>query len=788
MASRPRPADTADFTFRAGTLSTEDLKITRFEGSEGLSELYHFRIDACSTLHDLKLSDLVGKSGLLEVRGIGGTRYVHGIVRQFARTGQGSSLTYYAADLVPVHWLLTRRYRSRIFLESNCPDMTVPGILRKVLTDAGIPGDNVRYALQGDYEAREFVVQYRESEFDFISRLMEHEGIFYFFEHTAEGHKMVIADSPVAHVASTISGTLPFRERSGLLPDQDRESVYELQDAEQIQIGAVSLDDYNFQKPATPLETEVTGETFTSLAFEDYPGDYDVKAVGETYSQVRMEEFQAARRIEHMMTTARGLLPGHKFTLEEHGTQELNGEYLVVRVHHRATQPQSGAEELEGAGDDARYEAAIETIPAATPYRPPRRTPRPTIRGSQTAIVVGPEGEEIYTDKYGRVKVQFHWDREGTHTENSSFWIRVSQGMAGGGYGHMFLPRVGQEVIVDFLEGNPDDPIVTGRVFNGDNMPPYKLPDEKTKSCIKTHSSKGGGGTNEIRFEDLKGEEQLLIQAQRRMDTRAKGSHFHTVGGSYHLHVGGEQDGELKGEYRQLIYEGKHVHVKGDLMTNVDTDESRRVKGKVSIKVDGTHSLDVGGDVVEKFGAGHKSDVTQNFALKAMGIKLEASTGIELVCGGSSIHITPAAIFIKGGPLVNINSGSGPPVMAPMASATAPVDAEDPAVADRTEPGADVTYTKTADDYEDLVIPTLPGSDIPPTEDDKKKTSWIEIQLVDEVGEPVAGEPYEITLPDGKVRKGSTDANGKAKISGIDPGNCRITFPRLDEDAWHRKA
>jgi len=409
------------------------------------------------------------------------------------------------------------------------------------------------------------------------------------------------------------------------------------------------------------------------------------------------------------------------------------------------------------------------------------------MRGTQTARVVGPQGEEIYTDEYGRVKVQFNWDRAGKFDENSSCWIRVAQNFAGGQYGIMFIPRVGQEVVVDFLEGDVDKPIITGRVYNADHMPPYKLPDEKTKSVIKTHSSKGGGGTNEIRFEDLKDKEQLFLQAQKQMDTRVKGSHNHTVGGTYHLHIGGEKGDEQWGDYRQLVHENKHTHVKQEVRTWIELDESHQVDGMVSVKVGGTRSTDVGGDVVDKFGANHKHEVTMTYALKALSIKLEASTGIELKCGGSSIVLTPAAIFIVGGPLVNINSGSGPPVGPVMAAATAPVKPDDPGVADKSDPGKDTTYAGGEEPEPGEPLPEVAGHEFEPPEEKPKEEekSWLKIRLVNDAGEPVPGEKYRITCPDGSIKEGRLDANGMAEVKLAAPEECEVTFPDLDGEAWH---
>ena len=778
-----RQAGEADFTFRVGSLPTEELKVTGFTGTEGISELFHFQIEFCSDERDIDFTGVVGQACVLEIANSAGSRYINGIVRRFARTGEGVNLTYYSAEVVPMHWLLTKRYKSRVFTVSNCADMTAPGIIKKVLEDAGIPNDAFRMALSGSYPARDYVAQYRETEMDFISRLAEHEGIFYFFEHSAEGHVMVFGDSPVAHVATPGDAEWPFHEPSGLVPD--KEYVFSLQNSEQMRFGAVALDSFNFQQPQAQLRATTAGEDLTSLEWSEYPPIYVEKSDGDRYAGVRLEEYQASRKVVNMGTVIRALLPGYKFTLEGHASDSLNIEYLVTHISHRARQTQSTQEEADST-EGTKYESDVRCISAGVPFRPPRVTPRPIVQGSQTAIIVGPSGEEIYTDKYGRVRIQFHWDQEGEYNENSSFWVRVSQGWAGGNYGIMFLPRIGQEVIVDFLEGNPDFPIVIGRVYNNDHMPPYTLPAEKTKSVIKTNSSKDGKGNNEIRFEDLTGKEQLFIQAQRMMDTRVKASHMHTIGGSYHLDVGGEKDGKLFGEYRQLIYEAKHTHVKGERCTLIEKDDGLQVDGNVSIKVGGTLSTDVAKDVVDKFGAGHKHDVTMVYALKALGVKIEASTGIELKCGGTSIVLTPAAIFITGGPLVNINTGSGPPVTAPTAKATSPTKPEDPAIADKSDPGKDVSYGAEPAEYEPLEAAAAEGA--PPVEEtaEQEKKSWIKIRLKDEADRPVSGEKYRVTTADGSVKEGALNAEGRAHITNIAPGTCQICFPDLDLEAWER--
>jgi type VI secretion system secreted protein VgrG len=740
-----RPASEADFTFQVADKTPEDLKVTGFSGDEEISRLFSFRVEFCSDDSDIAFDDIVGKPCVLEIHAVSGSRYVNGIVRRFERTGEGSSLTYYAAEVVPVHWLLTKRYKSRIFQEHNCSDMTIPGIVKKVFDDAGIPSDNYRFALQGDYDTREYVVQYRESEMSFISRLMEEEGIFFFFEHTADGHTMVIGDNPVAHTETPNESEFAFRDPTGLVTEQEQEFVYNARDGQEVQTGAVALDDYNYKQPRVDLMATTAAEQYTSLEFSDYPGEYTDKPVGDRYAGIRLEEFQCQRRVQQMEANVRALLPGYKFTLREHPTESVNREYLVTRLVHTARQPQSAQEEA-GAEYGIEYKAEVRTIPSDVPFRPPRVTPRPVVRGTQTAVVVGPSGEEIYTDKYGRVKVQYFWDREGVYDENSSRWTRVSQGSAGGQYGMMFLPRVGQEVVVDFLEGDPDRPLVVGRVYNNDQMPPYSLPDEKTKSCIKTHSSKGGGGTNEIRFEDKKGSEQILVYAQNNLHIRANTTRVENIG------------------------KDRHLTVKENKFELVKMNSNREVTLDLTEKIGGKKSLEVAGDVGEDVKGSHSEKVGTNFYLNATtNLVLEAGTNITLKVGGNSIALTSAGIFLSGS-MVYVNSGSG----ATSGSTIALKAVEAPIDADSAVPGKDVTYTAQPQEYEPL------------EEEEERETSWVEIEMVDEAGQPWSGEYYEVTLPDGKVKKGYLDSNGQAHVPLPKATETQVSFPRLDQRAWEK--
>jgi len=853
-----RDLSQAQLAFQVEGGEVDQFLVTRYRGTEGLCQLYRFEIELVSSEQNVAFGDIVGKAAVLSINTDWSQRWFHGVVSRFEATGETADQAYFRAELVPTLWLLTHRYHSRIFQQKSTKD-----IITQVLTDAGIPSDRFDLGkLTREYPPREYCVQYRETDYNFICRLMEEEGIRWYFEQTQDTHKLILADSG-EYAPVEGEPALPYHPPTGMHVRE--EHVFRFRLGQCVRPGAVVLNDFNFKSPQVNLESKSDCGRNPGLEFSDYPGEYIEQGVGGQIAELRAQEFESARILGVGQSNSPRLAPGHTFELIEHPSDTVNGSHLLTSVSHqgksatgrtttgpdgrtsildarihqsllqaqrhedetikqlaeallqittrlRAGDPSahraltqwlyhagqvskdlpstgtaSGLNPLEALSipnliDDAVrstlvdydapvYECRFECIPADVTYRPPRVTPWPVMRGTQTARVVGPEGEEIYTDEYGRVKVHFEWDREGEFGESDSCWIRVSQGMAGGQYGMMFLPRIGQEVIVDFLEGDPDKPIITGRVYNADHMPPYPLPDEKTKSVIKTRASKGGGGSNEIRFEDLKGKEQILIYGEKDLHIRAQNDGVETIGNDRHLTVGNERKEEVEKDYSLKIKDG-------NLITEVGIDQSLKVIGKVSVKVDGTHSTNVGDDVVEKFGANHKHEVTQTYATKALSIKLEASTGIELKCGGSSLVLTPSTVFIVGGPLVNINSGSGPPVSPVTAKATAPEAVAKVAEADTVEHGKDIRYGGGAPVKEAEPVKEVP---VEPAE-----TTWIEIEMVDEADMPVAGERYEIKQGDKVIRTGTLDANGFAHIDGVEPGTCDICFPNLDMAAWER--
>jgi uncharacterized protein involved in type VI secretion and phage assembly len=849
----------ARLAFKIGAGEPDQFLVLRYRGSEGLGQLYRFEIELSTTQESVAFEEIVGQAAVLSISTQHGSRWFHGIISRFEMTGESPELTYYRAELVPAVWRLSHRYGCRIFQNQSAKE-----IITDVLTRAGLSSQSFRFELEGETPAREYCVQYRETDLNFVCRLLEEEGIWWYFEH--ESHVLVMADSTSAYKPLTPEPQLRFEHATGLnVPD---EHVFKFRLGQGVRPGAAVLRDFTFKNPPLNLEAQAGSERDSDLEFFDYPGEYVDQNRGGDLARKRAEEFEAGRTVGQGESNSYRLGPGKTFELTDHPSAPTNGNYLVTSAVHfgrqSTTRTSSGSNGTRGVLDTGVHqsllaarnnsdrtisqlaeallqivtrlkggdptanralsdwlyhagqvskdlasigvaaganplealsvpnliddinrasvttdEAAVfgcrfSCIPATVVYRPPRVTPWPVMRGAQTARVVGPEGEEIHCDEYGRVKVQFNWDRQGEFNDASSCWIRVSQGFAGGQYGNMFIPRIGQEVLVDFLEGNPDAPMIVGRVYNADHMPPYKLPDHKTRSCIKTNSSLGGKGTNEIRFEDLKDSEQVLHFAQKDLHIRVNNDRVEAVGNNRHLYVECDRIEQVKkGDFHLKLDEGNRTE-------EIGCDQSLTVKGKVSTKIEGTCSTEVGGDVVDKFGGNHKHEVTSTYALKAMSIKLEATAGIELKCGGSSIVLTPAAIFIVGGPLVNINSGSGPPVSPVTAQATSPETCDEPAEADSAEPGKDTNYTGGE--------PPPSAEPEPDVQVDKPLTTWISIELVDEADMPIPSEPYKIVAPDGEtIRSGSLDANGKAYIPLPEPqGQCMISFPRLDSAAWER--
>ncbi|MDG3005796.1 type VI secretion system Vgr family protein [Paludisphaera mucosa] len=673
-------------------LGPDRLFLVGLRGSEAISQLFHFELDLIAeNAENVAFDQLLGKNVAIRMKAPGGkTRHIHGICSRFSQGGRDATFTSYGMEVVPEAWFLTRRTQSRIFQH-----LTIPEILKKVLA-----GLSVKFEIQGVFDPRDYCVQYRETDFAFASRLMEEEGIYYYFTHDEAGHKMVVANAPASHVQVPFGSTVEYMAVEGTGVEEDR--LTSLEKAQELRSMKVVLWDHCFELPHKHLEAEkLIQETVQvgkvghklrlgepdRLELYDWPGGYaqrhdgvekgggeqpsDVQKIyqdNKRTTEIRMQAEAAAAVELSGAGHFRQFTAGHGFTLKEHFNAD--GPYILTSVVHEA---RTTSDYRSGEFGETVYQNTFTCIPAGLPFRPRRTTPRPIVPGTQTAVVVGPKGEEVFVDKYGRVKVQFHWDREGKSDANSSCWIRVAQSTAGKQWGGHFWPRVGQEVVVDYLEGDVDQPIIVGSVYNPDQMPSYRLADSNDKgrkgkliSGLKSNSSLGGSGHNEFRFYDEKEKEQIFIHAQRDMETRVRKDRIELVQGSHHSIIGGENPPYGGGgDLTEEIGRDHDAHVKGRRVEHVDRDAELYVGGKQDIlvrdarteNVGGDQQLIVGGDRQEKIGKSHITQAAQEIHLKA-GMKVVIEAGIELTikAGGGFVKIDASGVTIQG-MMVKINCG-----------------------------------------------------------------------------------------------------------------------------------
>ena len=594
---------TQDNTYLTVTtpLGADVLMLTSMHGEEGMSSLFYFDLEMVSTDAGLDFSQIVGKSVTVSLSlDDSNARCINGVVTRFVQTGGNLNFATYHAEMRPWLWWLTLRTDSRIFQEKTTPD-----IIKAVFADLGFT--DYRVATSATYTAREYCVQYQESAFDFISRLMEEDGIFYFFEHEDGKHTLVLADASSANAACPNLAKARFHPASGSQNEFD--IVYRWSLEQQAVPKTFSTEDFNFETPSAELLAKIEGSAGRMEVYE-YPGGYKAKGAGDGIAAIRLQELQHPALTMRGDSYCRAFVPGYKFALTGHFREDMNTDYVLRRVAHSATHE--------------AYSNTFDAYPLSVPFRPPRITPRARVMGAQTATVVGKSGEEIWTDKYGRVKVQFHWDQQGKKDENSSCWVRVAHGWAGQGWGMMFLPRIGQEVIVSFLEGDPDRPIITGSVYNAEKTVPYALPGEQTKSTIMGYSSKGGGGNNEIRFEDKKDSEEVYVHAQKDMTIKAENDRKKDV-----LH---DEINTIKNDRTTTIQEGneKLVVSKGDRTVQVET-------GKETHEVKGERLLTVTGNETHTDKADYTQNVTGKYTLKVTGDLLIDVTGTVTIKSASSV-------------------------------------------------------------------------------------------------------------------------------------------------------
>ncbi|MES2297937.1 MAG: type VI secretion system tip protein VgrG [Pseudomonadota bacterium] len=611
-------------------LADDVLLFYRMTGSEQLGRLFEYRVQLMSATDDVKIADVLGTTMALHLDlPDGSTRHFNGIVTRFCSTGWNGSFATYEAVVHPWLWLLTRASNCRIF-----QDMTAIDIVKAVTGDpmyAGLVNLDVSL-LSGTCEARTYCVQYRETDFNFVCRLLEEEGIYYYFSQEETKHTMVLADSYGAHDTITGYDAVIFRGEGSRAIDD--EAVTHWSAGGEIQSSVYVLNDFDFEKASSSTSGGLLVKATVAAAFDqssyemfDYPGGYVKAAVGTTLARGRMEAIHGQCEQIEAKGTARGLYPGGLFGLTEHPREDQNRDYLVTGATYDIAGDDYSSESTTAG--ELLFSCAFTAVGKEHSYRAPPIMKKPYVQGPQTAMVVGKAGEEIWTDKYGRVKVQFHWDRLGKENETSSCWVRVSQSWAGKGWGAMFIPRIGMEVVVSFLEGDPDQPLITGCVYNGDAMPPYALPAEQTKSTIKSNTSLGGGGFNEIRFEDKKDSEEIFVQAEKDFNRVVKNNDT--------LSVGFEKAD--KGDQTIKINNDQSLDVGNDQSVTIGNDQTESVGNNMTVSITKDHSVSVGGNQSNKIDGDQATDVGKTCVI-------EAKTSITLKVGGSSIKIEPAKITI----------------------------------------------------------------------------------------------------------------------------------------------
>ncbi len=616
------------------TLSLEgvehDFKVLEFQGREAISQPYRFDLELVSERPDLDLESLLHCPAFLAFAPDGSG--VHGLVHQAAQGESGKRLTRYRLTLVPQLAYLAHRTNQRVFQH-----LTVPQIVAQVLEEHGIQADAYRFGLGPVvYPPREYCVQYDETDLHFIQRLCEEEGIHYHFQHGASGHVLVFGDDQT--VFPRLAATA-YQQDSGLVADQPVIKRFGLR--LETRTSRVTRRDYDFEKPRLTMEAAFHSDFQPDLEDYDYPGRFTERARGKHLSQRALERHRHDYELAEGESDQPKLVSGHFLPLTEHPRSDWNQLWLLTEVLHEGKQPQVLEESVtshvdSGDGFVQGYRNRFSATPWAIPFRPALRHPKPKVLGSQTAVVTGPAGEEIHCDEYGRVKVQFHWDRHGQADDKTSCWLRVSSSWAGDRYGGIAIPRVGMEVLVTFLEGDPDQPLVTGCLYHKEHQVPYDLPANKTRTVFKTLSSPGGGGYNELRIEDRKGAEQIYIHAQRDWDENIEHDQKIRVGHERHDTVEANSYSELKAE--------EHLIVAGDRKVEIKPDDHLTVGQTQHIKL-GTAQLTRAGREVH---------------LKA-GQKMVIEAGVELTlkAGGSFIKLNPGGITVSG-PLARINAGGAP--------------------------------------------------------------------------------------------------------------------------------
>lgn len=605
--------------------------------TEGLSECFDISVDALADRDDVDFTPALGRNCNVEVKSYDGlTRNFNGVLVATQWHGLSDGQHSYRLELRPWFWLLQFTTDMRFF-----QNKTVPDIIKEVFGEAGFSDFDLR--VTGSYDPLEYCVQFRESSFNFVSRLMEEYGIYYFFEHSKSKHVMVLADAPSTHKPIPGKGEMPFIPLTGQY-GRTQEHLHTWTSERLFRTGKVTFNDYDFEKPNTDLiASKQAAESYqhSKLELYDFPGRYTETGRGETLARIRLEAEQALDHRRSATGEAANVFPGGKIKLVRHPTGAENGEYLVVHASHSVVG--SSYRSKSSAARDT-YSGHYVLMKASTQFRAPLHTRKPVVHGIQTAKVVGEQGEEITVDKYGRIKVQFPWDRK----KKQSCWIRVGRIWSGKQWGDLFHPRHGQEVVVDFLEGDPDRPLIVGAVYNAENVTPYPLPQEKTKGGIKTNSTKGGGGFNELFFEDKKSSELIYMRAEKDLDALIRNQETRTVGLVFDTPQGkSSRTTVLKNGDDELSVD------KGDRKGTIGHDDILEVKNDQKIYVHKTISITADQKLTMTVGQSVITMEPGKISISSPQISVQADATIDVQSPKTSV-VGSGMLVLQGG-VVKIN-------------------------------------------------------------------------------------------------------------------------------------
>lgn len=725
-----------------GPLTEGEVVLTNLSGQEAISRLYTYQLDFVSTKLSLTAKDLVGKPVTVEIARHDkdskplASRFINGYFSRFS-AGPASLGGYkkkrfreYRAELVPWLWFLTQTARCFVFFpekEDKSIYDIIDAVFKRAKADLHIdPTVDMSGISELKNRKVKHCVQYRETDFNFLSRILEQYGVYYYHTQKDGEHKLFLSmkkDYPKADEAK-----ITFPTDTGKTKE---DHITSWEHAYEFVSGKWTHSDYNLETPTAKMRQDspkvaVTVPEVAKYEVYDYPGEYLDPGAAKSDARVRQEEEEVSHDTVSATSICRSLMPGHTFQLDSHpdgdAAKSEKKAYLITSIQSHASQPGP----VMGSGEVASYSNAFTCVPDSVQFRPARITPKPVVSGIHTAEVVGPKDEEIHTDEYGRVKVAFHWDREdedrpsdqkprtkAAQGEKFFCWVRVGQSIAGNKWGFMAIPRIGQEVVVDFLEGDPDRPLIVGSVYNADQMPHYPLPDHKTRITVRTNSSKGGEGFNELTFEDLKEEERLYMQAQKNMDTRVKNDSKERIYGNRHQIIGWEKDGEKGGSQKEMVYQDKHLDVKknqlekiegnyqlcvgngdaedgGNLDVVIEKQRTEKIGEGNDRVVEQDERIKVGGTLSETIGMDHQTKVGMNQAVEAgqeihikagMKVIIEAGMQLSLVGPGGFVDIGPAGVTVQG-IMVKINSGGA----AGTGSGCSPSEPEEAQEAEPAEP------------------------------------------------------------------------------------------------------